>query len=222
MPNIIESIKQKYSEEIGWSFSFFEGITFIIFLIVIYEILCGSYSSIWETILSKKVSKIITFKDYTLSNARIIDYFLSASSSFITIYIYRKIKLLSFNYLSSIKNLTNYVEKLKTKYSNIDLSNKAMNIHIANEAKEQKKIQLKRITVINGFGLIFLTIIITSAIGLISYNFVDFIMLTVGIIGICFIQWQSFTLYTAQVVPRLILERMAKGEPVEFGDEADQ
>jgi hypothetical protein len=222
MSDLLESIKEKYSEEVGWSFSFFEGITFLIFLIATYEALNGACMGIWQTILMKSASSIFSGDESILANARILDYLVSALLTIAAVYSYRKIKNYTYKYLSSLKNIKGYVDRLKQQYSKNDLSNQAMRIYIANEAKEQKNIYMRRLTSINGFGLIFLSIIASSVVGdlfLLMLNWVDFVMLIIGTVGILFIQWQVFTLYTAQVVPRLVLERVARGENVEFGDE---
>lgn len=219
MSDLLESIKQKYSEEVGWSFNFFEGATFMIYLVAAYEILCGSGIGFWKTILTKSVSSIFSGDDSILASARVIDYFIAAGVTIISVYLYRKIRFYSYGYLSSLKNLKAYVDRLKEQYSKNNMSSQAMRIYIANEAKEQKQLHMKKITTINGFGLISLGVVVSSIAGLSMFNLVDLLMLIVGVTGTLFVQWQVFALYTSQVVPRLVLERMAREEPVEFGDE---
>ena len=219
MSDILESIKAKYSEEVGWSFNFFEGASFLIFLVASYEILNESGTGVWEIILMKSASSIFSGDGSVLANARILDYLISFLLTIVAVSGYRKIRNYAYVFLSSLKGIEGYVDRLKLQYSNNDLKNQAMRIYIANEAKEQKNSYMRRLTAINGFGLIFLSISISSVVGILSPNWVDFGMIIAGVIGLIFVQWQVFTLYAAQVVPRLVLERMARGESVEFGDE---
>jgi hypothetical protein len=219
MSDILDSIKQKYSEEIGWSFSFFEGISFLLYLVCTYEVLNEVGSGIWKQILMKSASSIFISEESILSNARILDYLISALLTILTVYGYRKIRSYVYEYLCSLKNLKTYVDKLKQQYTGSASDNQAMRIYIANEAKQQKDIHMKRITVINGFGLVFLSMVVSSVIGTLALEWVDFCILIISLTGVLFIQWQVFTIYTAQVVPRLVLERVARGDSVEFGDE---
>lgn len=219
MADFLEIIKEKYSEELGWSFSFFEGVVFLIFLIVTYEILNGAKSGVWKTLLLKNASSIFSGEESILANARILDYLISALLTIAVVYGYRKIRCWIYKYLSTLHNFEEYILRLKKQYSSNNVNNQALRIYIANEAKEHKDIYMKRISSINGFGLIFLAIVVSSVFGLFIFNWADFGMLIIGIVGILIVQWQVFSLYSSQVVPRLVLERVARGESVDFGDE---
>lgn len=219
MPDILETIKQKYSEEVGWSFSFFEGIVFLVYLVSSYEVLCGSSNGVWKVVLTKTAASIFAGEGSIFSTARVIDFFIAGIFTMITVFMQERFRKAAYGYLSSLKNIDNYVSGLKIKYSSIGISNQAMRIYIANEAKEHKLLHMKRMSTINGFSLILISIVVSSFFGVLDFNLVDFSMLILGLIGFVFAQWRVFSIYTSQVVPRLVLERMAREETVKFGDE---
>lgn len=221
MTDLLESLKQKYSDDVGWSFSFFEGITYFIYLITSYEFMCGPHTGIWNNLLGQSVYKLLVGDSSIFASARVLDFLIAVGFSVGTVYTYGVIKRLAYGFLSSIKNLDDYVDKLKSQFESTDYGTQAMRIYIANEVREQKRQHMKHITMLNGFGLIALAAIVSAIVGLINTNYIDFSVLVLGLITLVLIQWLVFTHYILQIVPRLVFERVARGENVDFGDELE-
>ena len=136
-----------------------------------------------------------------------------------TIYAYKKLENLSYGYLATLRNMEEYVDRLKRKYKSESFGGQAMRLYIANTAKEQKQIHLKKLTSIKGFGLVAIAIAFSSLIGLLTPNLTDFLVLIGAVVVVLIVQWSAFATYTTQVVPRLVLERLARNEDVRFGEE---
>jgi len=219
MSDILDMLKEKYLEEVGLSFTFFEALIFLVYLIAVYTVTCSGDTGVWESILYKSVSDLLISDDAIIFKVRVLDFLYSGALTLLTISVYRKVSGASYRYLASLKNMDDYVERIKAKYQVKDMGGSAMRIYIANEANEQKKEHMKRITLANGIGLLSLVLVISSLLGLLDPNRTDFVILCSGIVLLCIMQWFIFAKYTAQVIPRLVLERVARNESVRFGDE---
>lgn len=112
-----------------------------------------------------------------------------------------------------------YVDRLKQKYKSESFGGQAMRLYIANTAKEQKEIHLKKLTSIKGFGLVALAVALSSLFGMLTPNMIDFLVLIGALVVVLIVQWSAFVTYTSQVIPRLVLERLARDEDVKFGEE---
>lgn len=219
MSDILEVLKEKYSEEVGLSFTFFEVLAFLVYVIVVYTVTCSSDTGVWDSILYKSVGDLLLSEGAIITKVRVMDFLYSGALTLLTISAYRKVSAVSYRYLASLKNMEDYVEKIKAKYQVENMGGAAMRIYIANEASEQKNEHMKRITLTNGVGLLSLVLVISSVLGLMNPNNADFAILGSGMLLLCFMQWTVFKKYTAQVIPRLVLERLARNENVKFGDE---
>lgn len=219
MSDFLDLAKEKYSEEVGISFTFFQLLIFLLYLIVSYVVSNTNSAGAWNLILFKSIDDLFFDDKSIIYSARVVDFFASGLLTAITIFGYRKISNISYEYLSTLKNMEKYVENLKAKYDVNNMGGQAMRIYIANTAKEQKQEYMKNITTMNGMGLVLLAIVFSSIIGMLKPNLTDFIILVGGLAFSLFVQWFVFARYTSQVVPRLVLERMARGEDMQFGDE---
>lgn len=219
MSDILDVLKEKYSEEVGLSFTFFEVLAFLAYLIAVYTVACTSDSGVWGSVLYKSIGDLLLSDEAILSKVRVLDFLCSGALTLITISVYRKISSVSYTFFASLKNMEDYVEKIKSKYPVESMGGPAMRIYIASAAKEQKNSHMKRITLANGVGLLSLVLIVSSLLGLTTPNIADFAILGSGVLLLCFMQWSVFAKYTAQVIPRLVLERLARNENVQFGDE---
>ena len=74
MSEMLNAIKEKYSEEVGLSFTFFEALTFIVYLVVSYVIFCEEPSGVWGSVLTKSVEDILLADGSILAKARIADF----------------------------------------------------------------------------------------------------------------------------------------------------
>ena len=219
MADILDVLKEKYSEEVGLSFTFFEVLTFLVYLGAVYTVTRSSDSGVWGSILYKSVGDLLLSDQAILTKVRVLDFLYSGALTLLTISAYRKISRESYTLLASLKNMEHFVEKIRSKYPADSMGGPAMRIYIANAANEQKTEHMKRITLANGIGLLSLVLIISSLLGLVTPNIADFSILGSGVLLLCFMQWTVFAKYTAQVIPRLVLERLARNENVQFGDE---
>lgn len=219
MSEMLNAIKEKYSEEVGLSFTFFEALTFIVYLVVSYVIFCEEPGGVWGSVLTKSVEDILLADGSILAKARIADFLISGVLVYATIYAYKKLENLSYGYLATLRNMEEYVDRLKRKYKSESFGGQAMRLYIANTAKEQKQIHLKKLTSIKGFGLVAIAIAFSSLIGLLTPNLTDFLVLIGAVVVVLIVQWSAFATYTTQVVPRLVLERLARNEDVRFGEE---
>ncbi|WP_027390726.1 hypothetical protein [Chrysiogenes arsenatis] len=219
MSDIFDVLKEKYSEEVGLSFTFFEALAFLVYLIAIHALMCTGDGGVWGSILYKSVGDLLLSDEATLTKIRVLDFLCSGALTLLTISAYRKISRASYTFLASLKNMEDYVKKINSKYPVESMGGPAMRIYIANAANEQKNEHMKRITLVNGVGLLSLVLIISSLLGLATPNIADFAILGSGILLLCFMQWIVFAKYAAQVIPRLVLERLARNEKVQFGDE---
>lgn len=219
MSDILDVLKEKYSEEVGLSFTFFEALIFLVYLIAVYTAACAGDSGVWGSVLSKSLGDLLFSDEAIIFKVRVLDFLFSGALTLLTISVYRKISGASYRYLSSLRNMDDYVDRIKAKYQEKDMGGPAMRIYIANEANEQKKEYMKRITLANGIGLLSLVLVVSSLLGLVNPNITDFVILCSGIASLCIMQWNIFAKYTAQVIPRLVLERVARNESVRFGDE---
>lgn len=219
MSDILDVLKEKYSEEVGLSFTFFEVLSFLVYLIAAYTVMCTSGSGVWELILYKSVGDLLTSEEAIITKVRVMDFLSSGALTLLTISAYRKVSGISYRFLASLKNMEDYVEEIKGKYQVESMGGAAMRIYIANTANKQKNEHMKRITLANGVGLLSLVLIFSSLLGLANPNIADFAIFGSGLLLLCFMQWAVFAKYTAQVIPRLVLERMARNENVKFGDE---
>lgn len=219
MSDMLDVLKEKYSEEVGLSFTLFEVLSFLVYLISSHTIMSTSGSGVWELILYKSVDDLLIAEEAIITKVRIMDFLCSGALTFLTISVYRKVSGMSYKYLASLKNMADYVEEIKGKYQVESMGGAAIRIYIANTANKQKNEHMKRITLANGVGLLSLVLIFSSLLGLVNPNIADFAILGSGLLLLCFVQWAVFAKYTAQIIPRLVLERMARNENVKFGDE---
>lgn len=219
MFEMLDAIKEKYSDEVGLSFTFFETLTFFVYLVVSYVVFCEESGGVWGSVLTKSVDDVLLAGGSILSKARIADFLISGILTYVTIFAYKRIANLSYGYLATLKNMEEYVDRIKRKYKSESFSGQAMRLYIANTAKEQKQIHLKKLTSIKGFGLVALAIAFSSLIGLLTPNLTDLLVLIGALIVVFIVQWTAFATYTSQVVPRLVLERLARDEDVRFGEE---
>lgn len=162
MSDIFDVLKEKYSEEVGLTFTFFEVLAFLVYLIAVYTVTCTSDSGVWESILYKSVGDLLLSDEAILTKVRVLDFLYSGALTLLTISAYRKISRASYTFLASLKNMEDYVEKIKAKYPVESMGGPAMRIYIANAANEQKNEHMKRITLANGVGLLSLVLIISS------------------------------------------------------------
>lgn len=222
MSDILDALKEKYSEEIGLSFTLFEVLSFLIYLMAVYTVMSASDSGVWGSILYKSVGDLLLSDGAVMAKVRVVDFLCAGALTLLTTAAYRKISGIVYRYLATLKNMEDYVERIKGRYHVDAMGGAAMRIYIANVANEQKHEHMKRITLANGVGLISLVLVISSVLGLANPNVADFAIFGSGILLLCLMQWAVFTKYTAQVIPRLVLERLARNENVEFGDELEQ
>jgi hypothetical protein len=222
MSNILDTLKEKYFEEVGLSFTFFEMLTFLMYVIVSYIFFCEPEAGIWNSLLFKSIDDILLSEGSVISKVRIADLLCSGLMTLSTIAGYKRFSGASYECLSTVKDMDEYVKKLREKYDIEKLGGQAMRIYIANAAKEQKQEYMKKIAIANGVGLISLVMAVSALIGFRALNRTDSGVLIVSLIVLFFMQWTVFAKYTSQVAPRLVLERMARGEDVKFGEEMQQ
>lgn len=219
MSEMLNAIKEKYSDEVGLSFTFFEALTFLVYLVVSYVVFCEESGGVWGSVLAKSVDDVLLADGSILAKARVADFLISGILTYVTIFSYKRIANLSYGYLAALKNMEEYVDRIKRKYKSESFGGQAMRLYIANTAKEQKQIHLKKLASIKGFGLVALAIAFSSLIGLLTPNLTDLLVLIGALIAVLIVQWTAFATYTSQVVPRLVLERLARDEDVRFGEE---
>lgn len=216
---MLDAIKEKYSEEVGLSFTFFEALTFLVYLVVSYVVFCEGANGVWGSVLIKSVDDVLLADSSIVINARVADFLISGILTYTTIFAYKKLSNSIYGYLATLRDMDEYVERVKQKYKNQTRGGQAMRLYIANTAKEQKQISLKKLTAIKGVGLVAMAIVVSSLIGLLKPNMTDFIILIGALVVVLIVQWSAFATYTSQVVPRLVLERLALDEDVKFGEE---
>ena len=221
MTDIFSILREKYTEDVGWSFSLFEIVSFTIYLFFVFNALKGNDAPIWKKMLTSKVYNMLAGSGSIYLDARVVDYLIALILTIITIYFFKYLQGKFYFYLSSIKNMNSYVKKLHAKYAQIEFDNHAIKIYIAKEANQDKNKYMKQISVVNGFGLISLTGFIASFSSFYNFYVFDFVFILFCLFSFLICQWLAFTRYVAQVMPRLVLERFAKNEHVSFGDEFD-
>jgi len=219
MNNIIDTIKEKYSEEVGISFTLFELLTFILYTCASYVLFCEEKNSVWGTILTKSIDAILFSDNSFIKKARVSDYIISLILTFVTVFLYKKASSLLYDRLAKIKNVEEYVDRVKNKYNIKNIDNQAMRIYMANAANEEKRMHLKKVTNIKGIGLLSFSIAVSSLLSVFTPNMIDFLALIGGLVMFLFVQWLVFASYTSQVVPRLVLEKLLRNEDVHFNDE---
>lgn len=219
MPEMLSAIKEKYSEEVGLSFTFFEALTFLVYLVVSYVVFCEGSGGVWGSVLIKNIDDVLLAESSILVKARVADFLISGILTYATIFAYKKLANSIYGYLATLRNMDEYVDCLKKKYKNESSGGQAMRLYIANTAKEQKQINLKKLTSIKGFGLVAIAISFSSLVGLLTPNLTDFVVLIGALVVVLVAQWFAFATYTSEVVPRLVLERLALNEDVKFGEE---
>lgn len=219
MSSLTDAIKEKYSEDIGWSFTLFEIAVFFIYLTAIHSALTNPGASIWQALWSKSAYSIFVGPSSTLQTARAIDYLFAAALVAATKSIYRFVGKKVYDYLFRMRDMESYVRRLGDIYKKECPPSPALRLYIANEITEQKRIYMKRITSIHGFGLTLLGLCGTLLIGALTLHPIDLVVLIPAFSVVLAFEWRAFISYTAEVVPRMVLEKTLRGEDPGFGDD---
>lgn len=218
MSDFLWSIREKYAEDFGISFTFCQWLSFLLYLLMSRLVFAKNSDGYWGTLLCKSINEIFYGDNSLLLGVRVIDLFLSAAFVLVSIKVYGKARMFIYGFLSGIRDMRGYVDKIKNKLK-IESDSKLIRLHMANIAKEQKDSRMKRIQALNGLGFLSLVVFFSSAIGLSSPGVIDLAMLLAGLAAFFLLQWMMFSEYTSQVVPRLILERISREENFTFGEE---
>jgi len=219
-----EILKEKFAEDVGWSFSIFEILTFFLVSISLYRLGLGLKDGMWGFV-TMSISEVAFGDSSMVSKVRVIDYVLAGFVTIGTVQLYKCMKQKFFIFISRASKLKVYVNKISTQYANLQAQSVGARLAMANEARALKLEEMKRISLIDGIGLVALTSVFMSAVGLLFgwhsglVNLIDLAVLSCATIGLGGIFWQTFRLYTARVVPHLVLERVMKNESVNYGDE---
>jgi hypothetical protein len=218
MVDLIASFKEKYAEETGWSFSFFEFSAFALYLFFVSFLSESGAGGAWHQLLNSGLHDLALGDSSIFKKANIIEYFIAFISLLLTISIYRYIQSKIYDFLSTLSDMNGYVVRLKKKYKDVEQSGQAMRIYIAKEAANDKKKYMRQVSTLSGLGLLSISGFIATTPFILSMDLTNYYSAVICLLAFLAAQWFAFSKYTSQVLPRLILEKEARGEAIEFGE----
>ncbi|RLK51083.1 hypothetical protein DFR31_0999 [Alkalispirillum mobile] len=218
MVDLIASLKEKYAEETGWSFSFFGFATFSLYLFFVNFLFENGTGRAWHQLLSSGLHDLAVGDSSIFKNANILEYIISLISLLATITLYRYFQSKIYDFLATIRDMNAYVDRLKKKHSDVVKSGQAMRIYIAKEAASDNKKHMRQVSTLSGLGLLSISGFIATMPFLLSPDLVNYFSAIICLLIFLAAQWFAFAKYTSQVLPRIILEKEARDEAVEFGE----
>jgi len=219
MDKFLDYLKDKYSDEIGVAFSFFEILVFIIFLVVLTHLYSMHGDHVWGDLIFIKISTIFSGTGSIVDSIRIIDFIVALLTSFLTRMLYNKVKKKVFSFLEKLGNFDEYVQNLTSKYTDTPIENEAIRFYLASEQKQDKEKLFKQLSFFHGIGLLSFCLFITSVMGCFSFNAVDAITFFASLCIMLLVQWASFKFYVSKIVPKMVAESYLKGETIEISGE---
>lgn len=217
MSEIIELVQKKFIEDIGIFFSIYDIFVFILYLVYINELIFEFRSEILSAIMSKNLSELFFDNKSIFLKSRLIDFVISFFLTFFTVFIYKKINMYSFKYLSNLKCMKEYINNLQI--INSKTTQLGSNTEII--LKEKKKFLKINISRTNGLGIILLSVVIILILTqFLLFNLLQIIISIILLIVVLFCQWRVFCVYTSKIIPILVIEKSLSGDPLRFEDEA--
>lgn len=218
MVDLIASLKEKYAEETGWSFSFFEFAAFSLYLFFVSFLFENGPGGAWHQLLSSGLHDLAIGDSSIFKKANILEYIISLISLLATITLYRYFQSKIYDFLATIRDMNAYVDRLKKKHGDVGKSGQAMRIYIAKEAASDNKKHMRQVSTLSGLGLLSISGFIATMPFLLSPDLVNYFSAIICLLTFLAAQWFAFAKYTSQVLPRIILEKEARDEAVEFGE----
>ncbi|SFB85977.1 hypothetical protein SAMN05660443_0581 [Marinospirillum celere] len=218
MIDLVESLKEKYAEETGWSFSFFEVVAFSLYLFFVSFLFENGAGGAWHQFLTSGLHDLAVGDSSIFKKASTLEYIISLMSLLITITVYRYLQSKIYDFLSTLRDMSGYVARLNKKYGDVEKSGQAMKIYIAKEAANDKKKYMRQVSMLSGLGLLSIAGLIATTPFLFVLDLVNYFSAITCVLIFLAAQWFAFVKYTSQVLPRLILEKKARGEAVKFGE----
>ncbi|WOA32654.1 hypothetical protein [Alloalcanivorax xenomutans] len=218
MIDLIASFKEKYTEETGWSFSFFGFSAFALYLFFVSFLFESGAAGGWHHFINSGLYELTLGESSIFKNANILEYLIAFILLLLTVSFYRYVQSKIYDFLSALGDMSGYVEKLKEKYKDVEKSGQAMRIYIAKEAANDKKKYMRQVSTLSGLGLLSISGLMATAPFVLSMELTTYCSAAVCLMAFLSAQWFAFAKYASQVLPRLILEKEARGEAIEFGD----
>lgn len=215
--DILETLKSKYDEEIGRSFSFFEVVSFFIILVATYLMLTSGSKGVWSQLWDMSLIEITFGDDSIISRARVVDYLLSGLVTMAVAIIHKKVSKKLYEFFSSDETLNAYVKRIENNYKEEVSDNQSVRLYLANDARSRREALMKRMNSIKSSAMLSLSIFVSALMGLMG-GAVDITVSLIALLSIPILHWAVVSYYTSEVVPVLIYERVNRGESFVYGE----
>ena len=214
MEELAKKIQQRYVDDITAKYPLHRFLCLYLYLLAFYIFYSKKDMRFIGSIKEIKVDFLFDFDKGLLAEVNIFDLVVAVIMTFLTAFLCKKIKFISFKFLSLLNNFDNYLIKLKSTVGEHD-RNAAVTYTMT--ADVSRSLDMKR-SILKGkqaISEIVVTLILCSLIGAKNMIFVDWILVCGGA-AIIMAQWDSFKVYISEFLPYFVAEQILLGKNVSF------
>lgn len=220
MDDLLESIKEKYLDDITSRHPLFR-----IFSLVIFSIAAHTYTQpnssgrFLQECSALKIKFIVNFEDGLFSELTLAQLFAAILATSVVAICYTKFKYFAFNVLSKAADFEGYTSKITQKLTSQKSTDASINYFVSKDISIELKSHRDKIKSQHAIGECTLAAIACVGYGLSSLVWVDYFLIAAGLSGIFYIQYHSFRYYVSKFIPYYVAERALLGAAIKFGSE---
>ncbi|MFT5594467.1 MAG: hypothetical protein ACI8SR_002857 [Oceanicoccus sp.] len=215
MEELAKKLQQRYVDDITAKYPLHRFLCLYLYLLAFYIFYSKKDVRFIGSIKEIKVDFLFDFDKGLLAQVNIFDLVVAVIMTFITAFICKKIKLISFKCLSSIKDFDNYLVKLKTTIGEHD-RNSAVTYTMTADVSRSLDIKRSILKSKQAISEIVVTLILCALIGAKNMIYVDWILVFGGVAIVLMAQWESFKVYISEFLPYFVAEQILLGKNVSF------
>ena len=214
MNDLVAFIKSKYIEELVSPINLHTATIFLVSLCALRLVpqkACIA-NSLWLLIAYLRPSDIINPQSRLWVDLVVLDIVIAILITTASNIIYSQLKQKTFQILSSIKDINDYVDKLKTRIFDNLTGNLAVDLLLVKDVSKNLPDVQKKLIRLHSFGELSVASFFISVISIIrgKVNTLDSLLISASVFLLFFFQWRAYLFYLERVVPVELPEKLLR------------